>query len=402
LSARESKNPTETDAAKPDAAAGHQDRAARVVQVGYNVVAASGGTTTAVLDFREALGGDVVSFTDASLDRTSPIGITHVDVGTGSFGRRYGRAAGRTIDVAAEIVRKADRIVIHSLFRHHAQWAWSIARRHQIPFWVVPHGALDPYVFSYRSWQKKGWMRLIGGRMLSGAAAVIFATERERKRALPFTREVRSRVVHWPVTPAILPSGGGAGTRHGLGLPSDARLLLFLGRLHPSKRVVETIQAFAGASSSRTHLIIAGPASDQMSYDDCLREVERAGVAGRAHVIGPVYGRDRDALFDEVDGFISLSVKENFGYSVAEACAAGLPVILSPGIDLADDLKPAACGWFLKSFQRDEATRAIDEFSSAAPQDLRKMGADGKSWTDRELNPDRFAKSLRELMIEGA
>src|SRR4029077_5907902 len=130
-------------------------------------------------------------------------------------------------------------ILIHGLFRSHVSWAAGIAKQRGIPYWIVPHGALDPYVFTYRAAQKRVWMSLVGGPVLRHADRVIVATERERVKAQPYLQGCRVETVYWPVQvrPHDSTSSARARVRERLGIPETDRALLFLGRLDPMKRV---------------------------------------------------------------------------------------------------------------------------------------------------------------------
>ena len=62
-------------------------------------------------------------------------------------------------------------------------------------------------------------------------------------------------------------------------------------------------------------------------------------------------------LYSEVDGYISLSTKKTLIHR-CRGFAAGLPVILSPGNDLAGDLNEGM-GWLLKTEEKIEVIKAL-------------------------------------------
>ena len=68
-----------------------------------------------------------------------------------------------------------------------------------IPYWVIIHGGLDPYVLSYRRFRKMHWLNQFGRLYLRNAQQVIFATSNEQAKASPYLDGVQSRVVPWPV-----------------------------------------------------------------------------------------------------------------------------------------------------------------------------------------------------------
>lgn len=379
----------------------------RAVHVGLDVVPQSGGTTTAIGDFRRALGGRVVSFTAPALvPAGAPDHVLHVPTTPGALGRLYGLAAGAPLERARAALADADLVLVHGLFRYHAQWATRHARALGTPLWVVPHGGLDPYVFTYRAWQKRPWMAAVGRPMIARAAAVVFATGRERAKALPYTADARAAVVAWPTDPVDVAARDAARprARARLGVPDDARLLLFVGRLHPLKRVLETIRLVAEIDDPRLHLAVVGPATSEIGEAECRGLAASLGASHRVHVAGPLYGAEKSEAMLASDGFVSLSGKENFGYTVAEAMAHGLPLVLSPEIDLAHDVAGSAgrVGWLLRSSDPAEAARAVREFAAAPAALLAELGARALAWARDRLAPDRFGVELRRLAHETA
>jgi glycosyltransferase involved in cell wall biosynthesis len=122
----------------------------------------------------------------------------------------------------------------------------------------------------------------------------------------------------------------------------------------------------------------------------------------RVHLIGPLAGADLAAAQLACDGFISLSFQENFGYAAAEAMAYELPVILSPGHDLAHEM-PAlagrfACGWLLGDDAHTTAVAAIREFATASDGPLAAAGATGRTWVAETLAFERFRDRLTRLL----
>jgi glycosyltransferase involved in cell wall biosynthesis len=373
-----------------------------VLQVGLEVVPQSGGTTTAITRFQEALGGSIVSFTRPSFLPSQPTpGILHLPTASTLLGRSYGWSGEAHTRPAAALLSDADLIIIHGLLRYHSQWAAEVARRLRIPYWVVPHGGLDPYVFTYRALRKRLWMELVGQRLLRGAAACVFATSREHAKAEARLPSGKHEVIHWPVGGAEAEDAAWRSQerlrlRERLRVGPGARLLLFLGRLHPSKGVLETIRLVHEAAATDTHLLVAGPDSDVLTRADCARLVAELGAAN-VYLLGPVFGAEKRTLLLGSDGFVSLSHKENFGFAVAEAVVSGLPVIVSPEIDLASELQPLDCGWTLNTLAREECLAALRAFASAPDEELRAMGERGRRWARPALSGERFVARLAAL-----
>lgn len=376
----------------------------RVVQVGVDCVPSSGGTYTAMRDFCRALRAPVISVT--ALDLLSGVvpdpeaaGVLHVPTGSSPLARGY-RTPSRTHPhraLAEEQMRNADLIIIHGLFRHPTGWAYRIARRQRIPYWVVPHGSLDPWVFTYRAARKRAWMALAGRRLVRDACLVIVGSPLEDlKAAQVLDPSVRRLVVPWAVRPHPGETNGRSRIREALGISASARVLLALGRLHPDKGIPELIRAVGAVVAPELHLLVVGPDSPNLSRGVCEKLAARSSP--RIHVVGPAWGEERFAYFDAADGFISLSHSESFGYAVGEALAAGKPVIVGREAGITSLFTGSACGWILDRADEAAASVAIRSFLDSSGADIARLGAAGRAWVEAELRFERFEARLRDAV----
>jgi len=316
-------------------------------------------------------------------------------------------AVARQADAA---VANTDLLVVHSLFRAHATWARKRARRDRRRYWAVPHGCLDPWGLSHRGLLKRVWLEACGRSYLAAADRIVMSSRRSLEKASPWLPEGgaddRAVVVHWPVEPPRLDgqSAARAAFRGRHGIPDQARLLLFVGRLHAVKRPIATVRAFCEATGSagqaRCHLAVVGMDGDLTQGD--VRAAMPPGCRDRVHVVGPLTGADLAAAYFGSDGFVSLSHQENFGYAAAEAAAYGMPVILSAGHDLAHEMPQRggrfACGWLLGDDAQATAVAAIRAWATAGDATLAAAGAVGRTWVEETLGSERFRDRLRGLV----
>jgi glycosyltransferase involved in cell wall biosynthesis len=180
-------------------------------------------------------------------------------------------------------------------------------------------------------------------------------------------------------------------------------VLLFVGRLHPMKRPAHLIDAFVQAAPESGHLVVVGMEEGVTRHELTARVP--AALRGQVHLVGPLAGRALAEAFLASDGFISLSHRENFGYSFAEALSYGLPAIVSPGHDLAHDLandvaasgRGFPAGWCLGTDDLAEAVAAIESFSAAPESQLDALGAEGRRWAADHLSFERFRERVRAL-----
>jgi glycosyltransferase involved in cell wall biosynthesis len=378
----------------------------RITNVALAHDAALGGLHRSVGDFARALDAGIVSFEPGPVaaQETSGQGVavTRIPCGAWFPARGCHVVAAAAARRAEQAVADAELLVVHSLFRGHAPWAADFAARQGRRYWAVPHACLDPRTLA-RGWPAKPlWLGTVGRRFLDRAERIVFSSRRSLEKAGRHAAAARSVAIHWPVA---IPDAHDRGLRRAEfraahAIPGSARLLLALGRLHRVKRPVEMIERFAAAADGESHLVVAG-----MDGDLTRSQLERlvpSAVRGRVHVIGGLVGAEVTAAYQASDGFIALSWQENFGYAAADALAHGLPVILSPGHDLAHEM-PArdgrfACGWLLPDDSARAAEAAIAEFAAASETQLVAAGAAGQAWAGEMLSFDRFRDRLQSML----
>jgi glycosyltransferase involved in cell wall biosynthesis len=149
----------------------------------------------------------------------------------------------------------------------------------------------------------------------------------------------RDEVLYYGIdtAPFHAPPPDAAALRRSLTLPSDARLMLFVGRMVSYKNplfVVDILADIASAESSVYALFVGtGPLEEEV-----LRRAESRGVAERVRVLG--WRDDIVSLMQASDVFVFPRAEngsedvgmEGLGLVVVEAQAAGLPSLLSRGI----------------------------------------------------------------------
>jgi len=205
---------------------------------------------------------------------------------------------------------------------------------------------LDPWSLRQSALRKKLYLAWRLRRNLNRGAAVHFTSTIERDVSAPPLR-LRAPTVVVPngidlAEFADLPPRGAFRNKH----PGIAGrpILLFLGRVHPKKGFDLLIPAFAQARGlENAVLVVAGPEHD--GYGQVVRELaQREGVADRVIMVGMLHGRDRIEAMVDADLFVLPSYQENFGIAVAEALAAGCPVVISDQVNIHPDITAAGVG----------------------------------------------------------
>ncbi len=365
----------------------------------------TGGPVRSVGAFQRALDASVVSFV-ASEDaahyslRLSASQLALVRCRKLPGMRHFLVPSRASLRAAEPMLERADLVSCHSFYNSYPLWLWRHASRTGKPYWFVPHGILDPFVMRSSIAAKRAYTMLFGRRFLSNASATVFSTTAERDKAIKVARVANPQVILWPVGIPPLHDRDVCRTelQGRFNLPPNAKVMLFLGRLHTMKRPEETIRLFAAAASVEWHLLFVGY-PDNVTVERLLAVTSLCGVRGRVHIID---GATHDAavrIIQACDLFVSFSQRENFNNAAAECLAAGLPLLLSAGNDLLSALEGMdAVGVLPEDIPA--AVRVVTAWTKMADSERRQRGQIGRDWAQRHLGFKAFARSITDLRAD--
>ena len=301
------------------------------------------------------------------------------------------------------LVQECDCAIIHGLWQYHTLVTWRASRCTGVPYFVYPHGMLDPWFksnYPLKHLKKSCYWPWADYQVLRDASAVLFTTEQERLLARhSFSRyQARERVVGYGTTrpPCNIERQRAVFFDHFPHLRGK-RILLFLSRIHPKKGVDLLIRAFATVASTDTsfHLVIAGP--DQVALQESLQQLAAdLGVAGRITWPGMLFGDLKWGAFRCAELFCLPSHQENFGIVVAEALACGLPVVIAEPVNIAADVAASDAG--IVHFDTVEGTTsALRRWVQMSPAERIEMGERGRKLFAERFDFASVAKNLIPL-----
>ena len=241
-----------------------------------------------------------------------------------------------------------DVVHIHTLWTNASRAAMSVCCQRRTPYLVMPHGMLDPHSLR-RGWLKKQiYGRTIEWPLLRRAAGMCYTHTEERRlatqscAALPTGHIVELGAELAPeVSSDELKKGFLEQHPH----LRNKTVVLFLGRLHEKKGLALLIPAFEEVARriNDAHLLLVGPGETDY-VDSIRRDVSQRGLDSRVTFTGSLYGCDKWGAMAASNLFVLPSFQENFALAAVDAIRSGLPVLLSPRVNLCDDIVAAGAG----------------------------------------------------------
>ena len=290
-------------------------------------------------------------------------------------------------------IKNYDLIHNHYLFSYASSCSGAFARLNKIPYVVRTIGQLTPWALAQSRLKKQIYTALIERHNLNCATAIHCTASGEAEDVRNF--DIQTPTITLPLgvnKPKILPAAK-TQIRNLYNIPTNKPIILFLSRLHYKKRpdlLIESLGELA-QQNQEFHLIMAGSGEDD--YVNHLHNlVEKHRLNNRVSFVGFVTGDKKNLLLQGSDIFVLPSYSENFGIVVAEAAISRLPIIITPGVQIAPEIADAGAG-LIVSGEKAELIQAVSQLITS-PQTRSQMGDNAYKLASQKYSWQAIARQL--------
>jgi poly(glycerol-phosphate) alpha-glucosyltransferase len=312
------------------------------------------------------------------------------------FARSFGYALGYS-QYLAEVC--PDIAHVHGLWTYPSFAGYRWHRRTKRPLIYTAHGMLAPWALRNSAWKKRLVRALWEDAAHRSAACFHVNSEAEHLT-------LRRHGLRIPI--CIIPNGidlpaGQSSEVSSLvsDLASVARgrnLLLYLGRLHPKKNLLNLIRAWKEALNSHPSnlnswmLAIAG--WDQGGHEAQLRQLTTdLRLLTSVIFLGPRFGADRDACYRACDAFVLPSLSEGLPMTVLEAWAYAKPVLMTSECNLSEGFVAGAA--LQTGTTSKQIAARLKQLIEMSDDDRKAMGARGRALVAETFSWPRIGEQMR-------
>jgi glycosyltransferase involved in cell wall biosynthesis len=299
-----------------------------------------------------------------------------------------------------------DAVIIHGLWQYHSFGAWRALRGTTTPYYVFPHGMLDPWfkrTFPLKHLKKWLYWPWADYRVLRDARAVLFTCEQEKLLAPQSFAlyHANSVVIGLGTTP---PPPGADASAFLERYPElrGKRLLLFMGRLHPKKGCDLLLEAYAAsmAKDPAWRLVFAGP--DAFNWQQKLAaRADTLALADRIVWTGMLRDTLKWSALAAAEVFVLPSHQENFGIAVAEALACDIPVLISREVNIWREIEAANAG-LVAPDTLEGTTSLLTRWQQLPQAERRAMQQNARQCFAQHFDIEHSAARLLEVLQETA
>jgi glycosyltransferase involved in cell wall biosynthesis len=283
---------------------------------------------------------------------------------------KYSRPFAKWLD---EHVAEFDVVHIHAVFNHACIAAARACSKNKVPYIIRPLGTLDPWSMKQKKLRKRVFWNAGVKKMLTGAAVIHYTAPHEQKAV-----EESLNLNHGVVVPLGVDIRGKSEVVSDLTKKSsflqNVPYVLVLSRLLPTKGLDVLVEAFLSLVKrpplKRWRLVLAG--EGPANYLDSLKRMIGEQDAMEFVVFtGWLDGEEKEAALTNASLLALPSYHENFGLCVMESLACGVPVLISPHVNLAPDIRAAGAGW-VAEVNKDSLVKELAEALSSEEERLRR------------------------------
>ena len=292
-----------------------------------------------------------------------------------------------------KLVRSSDFVMVHSLYSFPVLAGYMLARIYGKPYGIYLHGVLAPFQRQVSAQKKAFYNKLFVNRILDNASVIFFSAEGEREETRPLGLRAPSVIVPDGFDASefsVLPERGRFRARFFGG--HTGPLVLFLARLNAKKGLDLLMEAMAEVIRERpdARLAIVGPPDPAAFKKQVQQWVKDAGIDAQTVLTGNADAEMRLEAFADSDVYVLPSHAENFGFSVFEAMACGVPVVVSETLNFAREFAASGAGVALPRSAKEFSTAIVNLLDR--PDLRRQMGARGKQFARQYSQEETGAK----------
>ena len=140
-----------------------------IALVGLGLHKSTGGPAKTIGNFSNALNAEVVAFAcEDTYNKEKFFNNNTVGALFPKHGIRglYNWPKSKNLNRANYLAEKIAIFSCHILYRYHVHWIMKQVKINPRPYWIVPHGCLDPYTYKTRKWMKWLWMFFVGRKFI--------------------------------------------------------------------------------------------------------------------------------------------------------------------------------------------------------------------------------------------
>lgn len=297
-----------------------------------------------------------------------------------------------------ETVKYFDLVHVSAIWQWHQRTVFKECTKSHIPYIVSPHSSLMNWSFKEvgNRWLKSFYWGLFGNVSINKATAIHFLSHGEREVSRDFAHNSSSFIV---------PNGINLDDfrfdrtmrnelRGTLGLPESAKVILFLGRIHPKKNIELIVRAISENKNKtgKVFFLVVGYVENQKYYRSLRKLVTEYGLNSRVKWVPPIENKEVKNFYLMSDLMVLPSKSEGVSMAINEALATSLPVLISNRVANHREIEKDRAGIIVEPEQT-SVTKALKMIMSS-PSILKNLSLNARKSAENRYDINKVASLM--------
>ena len=244
----------------------------------------------------------------------------------------YGLGSLRNIYQIISKFTSTDLVVLHQVYTFSTLLGYIYAKRHRVPYAIMPHGSLSKYHESDSRIIKKVAKKLIISKILKNASAIIVTCKSERDDLNIFLQS-KAHIINYGATIGEK----SVSLKPQLNIKSSAIRIMFSGRFDKKKNLPLLLKALPEILNSYHDLVldVAGSGTTR-EVSNIKKIVTKLKISNNVKFHGWIDQNEMIKLFNSARLLVLPSSNENFAIVVSESLSMGVPCVISKFVGTSD------------------------------------------------------------------
>lgn len=260
-----------------------------------------------------------------------------------------------------------------------------------IPFVFTPHGAYNLVAMRKNQLRKRIYARLFEKKILAGAKIIHCLGKSEVDGLKLFSATSKARLVPYGFdNPGFNPT-----------IPGYHRFIIgFCGRIDIYTKGLDLLlDAFARVKLQypKAELWIIGDSEERAALENRISEMKLKDVL----LTGSMFGKEKEALLEQVHVFAHPSRNEGLPSAVLEAASMGIPCVVTEATNMGDSIRMHNCGEVIAEPDAAELSHAIVKvYNRVRTEGWKGLSLAARRMVEQEYNWDRIIGEFDKMYHE--
>ena len=298
-------------------------------------------------------------------------------------------------------VHRYDFVVVDGVWQFHGLIMWLYAKKYNQPYFILPHGMLDPWFKKYyffKHIKKIIYWKLFENKILRDAKAVLFHNKKEKELAsIPYRPfSINSEIINHGVVKKNYKQRILKKTFDNLLKNNkEKKIVLFLSRIHKKKGCDILIKSFAKSFKDNKNVILVMAGHDKNEYAIELKKLASNLKLKNIIWTGFINDIQKWSLLKYSDVSCFPSNSENFGITIVESLSCGTPVIISNKINIYENIYKYKAG-FVGNNNVKDTTRNLKKWYRLSTNKKKILKQNAIKCFERNFNVNIIGKTFRK------